>query len=1265
MAVREQLVQRGRIEDNDALGLRGALAVETITVGGRTFVYVTGTNESRLQVLELFADGTFEPVEALGNVAPIELGFPEGLATATVGGVNYLYVSARSDSAVNVFSVGADGTLTLEQVVADSTTLELLGTSGPMEVVSAGTSQYLVVPGASDDGVSVFQIQGNGRLLAVASVDDTSNPDLGLDGAHAVVSASVGGRSFVYVAGENEDAITAFSMNGSGALAFVETVRDVSPRLLNGVSDLETLAVGTKTFLFASGRIDDGVTVFEIGATGALTEVFAVGRTDLGAFDGPAELNAFTFAGEAYLAVSTNFSDQVDVFRVAADGSLSLFDTVTGLDGSNDTAFVTLGGRGFLVATAGTANSVTSFEIGVSADPIVGTSTNDFLVGTALDDTIRGLEGDDILLGAESADVLDGGDGDDLLQGGPGNDRLLGDGESEQTLSDTVAVTETGEQLSLSVTLPNASPRGELSVSGFISRQPITGADFNIVYVVDVSGSMNDAFSGGETVGDANNDGTANTLLDGTVLGFQALNRSVLDAGLGASNVTIVPFADAAVTEFTGRANGAVDAALAGLRVGGATNFEAALQQTVAALRNAPPGENRVFFISDGASNRGGSFLDEVATLLDAEGLDADIRAIGLGTGASLDQLDLVDDGVANNSAERVLTPSTLTASLNGSAVAESEIARVVVRVNGEVVRIVQPGEFEITPLGLRYDTVITGLSTQADDLVEVRLVASDTGATTAVVSGRIAQSDGASGDDVLLGGLGGDEMRGGGGNDRMLGEEGNDLMRGGDGNDRMLGGDGEDEMLGGDGDDSLSGGRDADRMDGGAGFDIVSYAGSGAAVVVNLAQQLARGGDARGDVLANFEGAYGSTYNDLLIGSGTANVLIGGGGRDTMRGGAGNDTYFLTGNDDTVEEEAGGGLDRVFVNTSHTLAANVENLVLTGTANIDATGNGQANGLVGNAGDNRLDGRGGPDTMRGGDGNDIYVVDNPLDRVIETGSTGFDRVLATVSVNLADTSRFQGPIEGASLTLGAGDANLFGNALANILIGSGGNNRIDGGAGPDIMRGGQGNDVYVWQAGDIVDEASFAANGRDRVISAESVNLSDAAVFQGAVEDVTLTGTAAANAFGNALANTLDGNGGVNRLNGFDGLDTLRGFGGNDVLNGGARNDVLTGDGGRDLFVFNAALANNVDRITDFQPGTDTIVLDDAVFTALAPGALSADAFHVAGTAGFDADVRIVYNAGNGVLLYDADGSGSGAAQVFAVLSGAPAIDETDFTVV
>jgi Ca2+-binding RTX toxin-like protein len=126
----------------------------------------------------------------------------------------------------------------------------------------------------------------------------------------------------------------------------------------------------------------------------------------------------------------------------------------------------------------------------------------------------------------------------------------------------------------------------------------------------------------------------------------------------------------------------------------------------------------------------------------------------------------------------------------------------------------------------------------------------------------------------------------------------------------------------------------------------------------------------------------------------------------------------------------------------------------------------------------------------------------------------------------------------------------------------------------------------------------------------------------------------------------------------------------GNDTLEGGAGNDSLWSGAGNDWFVFRHTGTANADTLGDFAAGVDTIGLDNAVMTALgADGDFTATdgRFWAApgANAGQDANDRVVYNTTTGQLYYDADGSGAGAAQLIATLSGAPGLTASDIAVI
>ena len=384
----------------------------------------------------------------------------------------------------------------------------------------------------------------------------------------------------------------------------------------------------------------------------------------------------------------------------------------------------------------------------------------------------------------------------------------------------------------------------------------------------------------------------------------------------------------------------------------------------------------------------------------------------------------------------------------------------------------------------------------------------------------------GGAGNDSLTGGLGHDTLDGGSGTDTLAGGLGNDSYTvdsladvlveaanggtdtvatdlaytlaahfenltltgnaavNGTGNsaDNLLTGNDADNTLSGlGGADTLDGGLGADTLAGGAGDDtyvvdeagdvVVEAAGEGMDLV-RSAISLALGANVEALQLTGTAAIHGSgnSLANSLAGNSGDNLLDGGAGADTMAGGAGDDTYAVDDSFDTVLEASGEGNDRVLASVSHTLGANVEQLELTGTADLGAAGNSIANRITGNAGHNTLDGGAGADTLIGGLGDDIYLVDNTGDAVTELAGEGIDEVRASASHTLAahvENLLLTG-ISGLSGTGNSADNLVTGNTGANTLRGMAGNDSLDGGAGNDNLIGGTGDDIYtVAQAGD------------------------------------------------------------------------------------------------------------------------------------------------------------------------------------------------------
>lgn len=234
-----------------------------------------------------------------------------------------------------------------------------------------------------------------------------------------------------------------------------------------------------------------------------------------------------------------------------------------------------------------------------------------------------------------------------------------------------------------------------------------------------------------------------------------------------------------------------------------------------------------------------------------------------------------------------------------------------------------------------------------------------------------------------------------------------------GDGDDSITGSDSANEIRGMRGNDTLAGGGGADTLMGGRGNDtydvgsswvrIVEGSSAGTDTVItsttytlgaNLEQLTLTGTSAVNGT--------GNSSNNTITGNDANNRLNGKTGTDTLIGGLGDDIYITNG-DDIITENTTGGTDIVRSSATYTLAANIENLTLTGSSAINGTGNAADNTIIGNTGANTLNGAAGADTLNGGSGADKVIGGTGLDQL--SGAGGNDSFIFNNVVESAITA--------------------------------------------------------------------------------------------------------------------------------------------------------------------------------------------------------------------------------------------------------------------
>ncbi len=491
--------------------------------------------------------------------------------------------------------------------------------------------------------------------------------------------------------------------------------------------------------------------------------------------------------------------------------------------------------------------------------------------------------------------------------------------------------------------------------------------------------------------------------------------------------------------------------------------------------------------------------------------------------------------------------------------------------------------------------------------------------------------------------------------NDKLYGTSEAEVIQGNAGNDNISGRGGNDTLDGGEGIDTIRETTDGNfRLDDNQ-LRIDSPTDTSTIQLESIERATLTGGENRNRIEAfTFSG------NVSFSGGGDIDTLVGGSGNDTLSGGTGSDTLDGREGIDTVRETADadfrfsrtgeydGQLYSYEANTRENLGTDrlyrIERLALTGgesnniidagnfNGNVNLSGKGGRDTLIGARGNDILSGGTGSDTIYGSEGNDILSGgegDDSLD-----GGEGTDLIRETTDADFrlkdnllesydVDTNQNLGrdtlkDIEKVSLTGGdrnnffdarefTGNANFYGRDGNDTLIGGSGNDILDGGTGSDILDGGDGNDTLTSGTGSDTLDGGY---GIDTLRETADVDF-QLETFR--VEDSQLKTTdsktgeqLSIDRLTNIERVQLTGGESKNKLDAsrFIGNVNLQGLGGNDSLLGGWGNDTLSGGEGSDTIDG----GNGIDMLREAADVNFTLTEDQLTSTEVKTGITTTD---------------------------------------------------------
>jgi Ca2+-binding RTX toxin-like protein len=881
-------------------------------------------------------------------------------------------------------------------------------------------------------------------------------------------------------------------------------------------------------------------------------------------------------------------------------------DTLVGDNGDNMLA----GGTGADLMDGGLGSDTASYqesEAGITINLLTGSASG----GDAIGDTLSNIEN---LIGSDESDTLIGNNRDNILEGREGADTING-GLGSDTAS--YESSDAGVYINLAtMEIRNGDAKGDR----LIDIENLIGSDEDDDGSDTLIGNDGNNSLRGEAADDTLRGGAGSDTLDG------GDDDDTLTGGAGAD--TLDGGDDDDTASYEGSGSGVNVNLLTGIGTGGDAEGDrlTAIENLAGSAQN-----DTLSGDDDDNSLMGGSGNDSL------QGNAGDDTLIG---GVAADSLDGGDDEDTASYEDATAGVQISLATGTGSA---GDAA-------GDQLRNIE------NLSGSDYNDILSGNG-------ENNRLAGGNGADS-------LQGDG--GDDTLAGGKDNDTLDGGADQDTASYADSTlavsvnlatGIGSGGDAEgDRLVnmenltGSAENDTLVGNSGDNILAGGEGADALDGGAGNDTASYENSEDEVTINLLTGVGSGGDAKGDRLVNIETLIGSDHDDTLIGNDNGNFLLGGMGEDDLQGNSGNDSLdggnnsdrltggsgadslsggsgidFLIGGSEGDTIDGGAGLDTASYEDSASVQINLAGGTVSGG---EATGDRLLNieNLIGSKDQDRLIGDSGNNSLEGGGSGDL------LNGGLGSDTASYEHATAGVSANLGNQKVSGGDAEGdrliaiENLSGSPQDDRLIGNKGDNILISNGGVDQVRGKDGNDDLFGGEGNDNLWGDNGDDQiqgndnDDALFGGGDNDALFGSSGNDTlnggSGADVLNGEAgndsligedgNDILSGGTENDTLFGNAGADTLRGDAADDILEGGTGDDWLVGDTGNDALSGGSGNDTLTGSLGTDRLTggagidtfevdqrWDSTLERGFDHITDLEIGTDRIDAPKALSAA------------------------------------------------------------------
>jgi serralysin len=410
--------ERGYLDGSSFAGLSARFA--SADVGGETLLFASRSYGQGISTFSLGSEVSYR-AETTDSPA-LHISGVTGLAVAPVGPAQFLVAASGPEDGLSVMRIGPGGALEETHSVSTAEGVPIDAPSGLL-TIEVGGETYVVLSASGSGSLTVFQIDGNGRLTFADQVSDTLKTRF--QGATAIDAISYHGRSVIAVGG-NDGGLSLLQLLPGGQLLHLETIIDQTGSALSGIRDLQFVETASGLQIFALTTGDQGLGQFAVNLP---PENFVfVDASGSGVMAGTAGADIFVLRPDGA-------ADEIAGFDPGADKiDLSIFDLVAseadiGITETSDGARLLVGGEMLtLHSTNGAPITVAmladSFLFDLDHTSMSDPGFSGIIYGTSFSEALHGSAGDDRIESRAGADWTTPGTGNDVIDGGAWRDMV-------------------------------------------------------------------------------------------------------------------------------------------------------------------------------------------------------------------------------------------------------------------------------------------------------------------------------------------------------------------------------------------------------------------------------------------------------------------------------------------------------------------------------------------------------------------------------------------------------------------------------------------------------------------------------------------------------------------------------------------------------------------------------------------------------------------------------------------------------------------------